>query len=140
MYLGYPTWVHGYDSNSISVDECGDGEDCPVFDRLVGSRIAIASVEARLQLLGTQGYGLISFPYMPLQLSGFFDAGMAWSSDEPVVVAWEERGPRRVPVFSAGMSARIPLFGALPLEIYAAKPFQRPDENIVWGFQIAPGW
>jgi len=46
----------------------------------------------------------------------------------------------RVPVVSTGVAARILLLGALPLEFYYAKPFQRPREGAVFGFLITPGW
>ena len=41
---------------------------------------------------------------------------------------------------SAGLSARILLGGFAVLQFYYAKPFQRPDEDWVTGFVIAPGW
>ena len=46
----------------------------------------------------------------------------------------------RIPVVSAGISARINLFGYAVLETYYAKPFQRPDHKPLFGFQLAPGW
>jgi hypothetical protein len=42
-------------------------------------------------------------------------------------------------VFSVGVGLRI-LLSYIPIEIYAAKPFQRPDEQVVYGFNIIPGW
>jgi hypothetical protein len=42
-------------------------------------------------------------------------------------------------VFSVGAGLRI-LLSYIPIEIYAAKPFQRPTEDIVYGFNIIPGW
>jgi hypothetical protein len=45
-----------------------------------------------------------------------------------------------VPVVSAGLSARVLLGGFAVLHFYYAKPFQRPDEDWVTGFIIAPGW
>jgi hypothetical protein len=65
---------------------------------------------------------------------------MAWSSDDPVRFMFDRDPAKRVPVVSTGFSARIPLFGALPLEFYLAKPFQRPDKNWVFGFELSPGW
>ena len=38
-----------------------------------------------------------------------------------------------------GAGLRI-LLSYIPIEIYAAKPFQRPDESVVYGFNIIPGW
>jgi hypothetical protein len=140
LFLGYPTLVRGYDINSINVGECGDGEDCPVFDRLLGSRLGVTRLELRLQLLGTQELGLIPAPLLPTELTAFVDAGVAWSSDDTPALAWEADSRRRVPVFSAGVSARVAVLGALPLEAYLAHPFQRPSKDLVFGIHIAPGW
>jgi hypothetical protein len=45
-----------------------------------------------------------------------------------------------VPVFSAGVSARLNVAGLLVLEAYHAYPFQRPDRGSHWGFLVSPGW
>jgi len=45
----------------------------------------------------------------------------------------------REPVYSVGVGLRM-LLSYIPLEFYAAKAFQRPHENIVYGFNIIPGW
>src|SRR5436309_9652512 len=49
LYLGYPSLVRGYDFNSFSASECGvqAGGSCPVFDRLLGSRMLVGNLEAR---------------------------------------------------------------------------------------------
>ncbi|HEX5419929.1 MAG TPA: hypothetical protein VFY39_08005 [Gammaproteobacteria bacterium] len=47
---------------------------------------------------------------------------------------------KHVPVTSAGIAVRTLLFGALPLEVYYAVPFQRPHNDRVTGFRIASGW
>jgi len=50
------------------------------------------------------------------------------------------RSLERVPVKSAGISARANLFGEVVFEAFYARPFQRPDMSWVFGFQIASGW
>ena len=45
----------------------------------------------------------------------------------------------RVPVVSVGVGVRI-LLAYIPIEFYAAKPFQRPTQGWVTGFNIIPGW
>ena len=57
MYLGYPGLVRGYDPDSFEAGECGTQTDgsCPVFDRLIGSRVAIANAELRFPLWGAFG-------------------------------------------------------------------------------------
>jgi hypothetical protein len=141
LYLGRGSMMRGYDPYSINAVECGvsSTENCPVFDRLVGSRLALASVELRAPLLGTKEFGLINASFLPTEIYAFGDAGAAWSEGEEVDWTFETDTNARVPVFSVGVGVRI-LLAYIPVEFFAAKPFQRPDEEIVYGFNIAPGW
>lgn len=142
LYLGQGSIARGYDPYSIDAVECDapvGSNACPVFDRLIGTRLAAASVEVRAPLLGTRGYGLIDAPFLPTEIFGFADAGAAWSKGDDLQIKFETKTAERVPVFSAGIGLRI-LLSYIPIEIYAAKPFQRPEEEIVYGFNIIPGW
>ncbi|MEO8380852.1 MAG: BamA/TamA family outer membrane protein [Acidobacteriota bacterium] len=141
LYLGRNSIARGYDPYSIDPVECGTNSDgsCPVFDRLAGTRIAAASVEVRAPLLGTREFGLINASFLPTEIFAFADAGAAWTDQEKVDWKFETKTDARVPVFSVGAGLRI-LLAYIPLEFYAAKPFQRPDEDIVYGFNIIPGW
>lgn len=141
LYLGQGSIARGYDPYSINAVECGTagGNTCPVFDRLIGTRIAAGSIEARAPLLGTQGYGLIDAPFLPTEIFAFGDVGAAWRKDDKVTWKYETNTNERVPVFSVGVGLRI-LLSYIPIEVYAAKPFQRPDEDLVYGFNIIPGW
>ncbi len=140
LYLGQGSIMRGYDPYSIDAVECGTNRTaCPVFDRLVGSRIGFASVELRAPLLGTREFGLINAAFLPTEIFAFGDVGAAWTENEDVDFVFETDTDARVPVFSVGVGLRI-LLAYIPLEFYAAKPFQRPDEDIVYGFNIIPGW
>ncbi|HYC90294.1 MAG TPA: BamA/TamA family outer membrane protein [Thermoanaerobaculia bacterium] len=142
LYLGQGSLMRGYDPYSIDAVECGTDNpaaSCPVFDRLIGTRLAMASLEVRAPLFGTREFGLINAPFLPTEIYAFGDAGAAWSDDEDVTWEFETRTATRVPVFSVGVGVRV-LLSYIPIEFYAAKPFQRPDEDIVYGFNIAPGW
>jgi Tol biopolymer transport system component len=147
IYLGYEPLVRGYSRESFEISrECARTTDqptemwCPAFERLIGTRIAVANLELRIPLFGVPEYGLINFPYLPLEVSPFFDAGVAWSGDDTPTLEFTRRSPGRVPVFSTGVSARANILGYLVLEAYYAYPFQRPDKGWHWGFQVAPGW
>lgn len=140
IYLGQGSIMRGYDPYSIDPVECGTNPTtCPVFDRLVGTRIAAASVEVRAPLLGTRDFGLINASFLPTEIFAFGDAGAAWSDNDKVTWKYSTTTNERVPVFSVGVGLRI-LLSYIPIEVYAAKPFQRPDEQIVYGFNIIPGW
>ncbi|HEX6203877.1 MAG TPA: BamA/TamA family outer membrane protein, partial [Thermoanaerobaculia bacterium] len=78
--------------------------------------------------------------YFPTDLVLFADAGTAWTEDESPDVRFDRDTLDRVPVVSAGVAARIVLGGYLPIELYYAKPFQRPDEDWQFGLVISPGW
>src|SRR5690606_28081715 len=80
--IGSNHTVRGYDIDSIDLSECTvvDGSSaCPELDRLIGTRIGVASFELRLALLGTQDLGLFEAPAAPTELAFFIDAGAAWS-------------------------------------------------------------
>jgi hypothetical protein len=113
---------------------------CPAFDRLIGSRIAVANFELRIPLFGTDQLGLINFPYLPTEISPFIDAGVAWTAEQAPTIEFSRTSQGRIPVFSAGVSARFNILGYLVAEVFWAKPFQRPNAGGQWGFQILPGW
>jgi len=141
QFLGNGVLMRGYSFFSFDPLECGaEVQDCPAFDRLVGSRIAVASLEARYPVLGTEQMGLIHFPYLATDLVGFVDGGVAWTeSDDPV---WDltRASNERIPVFSTGLSARVNILGYAVLEIIYAYPFQRPEKGGHVSFQLSPGW
>jgi hypothetical protein len=137
--LGYSYLVRGYDS--VSINECvaTANDPCPVYDRLIGTKVAAGSIEVRAPLLGTKEYGLINAPAVPTELEAFFDAGEAWGPATVQTLGFNRSSSERTPIYSAGVGLRI-LLSYIPIEIYAAKPFQRPQRNIVYGFNITPGW
>ena len=144
LFVGYPTLIRGYESGSFEPAECSvvpdDPTACPEFDRLVGSRIAVANAEVRVPLFGTEEYGLLGAAFLPTELAGFVDGAVAWTKDESPEFDLTRESTERIPVFSAGGSLRFNMFGAVVAEVYYAYPFQRPDEGWRWGFQLAPGW
>jgi hypothetical protein len=143
--VGYEPLIRGYARESFENSECRAVNPeiqnaCPAFDRLEGSRIALANIELRIPLLGVSELGLINFPLLPLEVSPFFDAGVAWTGDQSPELEFSRRTDARVPVFSTGLSARANILGYVILEAYYAYPFQRPDKGWHWGFNLAPGW
>ena len=142
LFLGYPGLVRGYDVGSFSASECkpGPGEDpnsCPVFDQLLGSRMVVANAELRFPLLGALGIGSGYYGAFPLEFALFGDGGLAWDSQHPSSVFGSGT---RDPVFSAGAGLRINLLGFAVAELDLVHPFDRPDKNWVWEFQLQPGF
>ncbi len=165
LFIGYEHYVRGYSWESFDGNECSfdasNPNACPELDRLLGSRLAVANIEFRIPLFGIEGLGLINMPFLPTEISPFFDVGMAWygsgasicpvftNGDECPVeridpgdlrLAFDRNTTDRVPVFSTGVSARFNILGYLVLEAYYAYPFQRPAKGAHWGFNISPGW
>jgi Tol biopolymer transport system component len=142
LFLGDPSLVRGYSADNFDPSECSVSSTsrCPEFDRLVGSRIAAASAEIRIPLLGTDQYGLVRTPLFPIDIAPFVDIGVAWTSKDSPTFELSSRSAKRTPVASGGISARTNLFGYAVLELFYAKPFQRPDKGWVFGWQLAPGW
>ncbi len=135
LFIGYPWLVRGYDANSFSAAECGPALQqsgrCPVFDQLLGSRIAVANAEARLQLVGPLGLAR-TFAFPPVELAPFYDTGVAWSSRQPLAA-------NRF-VSSYGLSLRFSLLGFAVAQISYVHPRNRPLEKWGWNFTFVPGF
>ena len=144
VYVGQPMLIRGYDPQGFSASECTLREEtddtCPQLSRLSGSRIGVANIEFRVPLLGTEQLGLINMPYFPLEIAPFFDAGVAWSSNQSPEFRFDRNTADRVPVFSTGVAGRVNLFGFAIIEMFYVQPLQRPDRKAFFGWQIAPGW
>ena len=146
LYLGQETLIRGYDANNFGPDECTPVNSataitgCAEIDRLLGSKIGVTNFEMRFPLFGVREFGLINFPYLPTDIAPFFDAGVAWAKGDTPDFTFSRDTPKRVPVFSTGLSARMNILGYMVLEAYYAYPFQRPQKGWSWGFVLSPGW
>ncbi len=141
-FIGYGVFVRGYGPYSYNTDECvtENGGGCPVTDRLFGSRMLVGNFEVRYPLIGARQLSPIPTRILPVTVSAFFDIGMAWWPDDPIVWKLSSSSLERVPVMSSGVSARVNLAGAMILEIYYAYPYQRPVKGGHVGLVLAPGW
>jgi hypothetical protein len=135
---------------------------CPVIDRMFGSRVGVFNAELRIPLFGSQEFGLLNLPFLPTEIAPFFDGGIAYSADQPPSFRWATSANtiptscanvptavigsfavncvEHIPVFSAGVTARMNILGYMILEVYMAHPFQRPGKSSVVGVQLMPGW
>ena len=146
LYLGVPSLVRGYGNRSIGVAECtGAGGQaglfsCPLFENLIGSRVAVGNVELRLPLLG--GIGVVRAPGVPpVEVGLFYDMGKAWSGETPLNCPAGNCGfEDRTWVSSAGLLARVNLFGLMIGELNFVRPFDRPEKGWIWEFNLTPGF
>jgi hypothetical protein len=143
LYVGDSTLVRGYGTSTLSAAECTPtpaSASCPEFDRLTGSRLAVANLELRVPLFGRDDYRLVDLRFLPTELAAFLDAGTAWSSHSSPVLRFAVRSTERIPVASAGVAARVVVGGLAVVQLYVAKPIQRPQKGAVTGVVISPGW
>jgi len=137
LYAGDPTMVRGYSFNTFDrFREYG-------FDlnQVTGSKMLVSNFEIRLPFTGPESLALIKSKFLFSELALFVDGGLAWNqftefgsgnSETPNVL-------RPIPIFSAGVSARVNVFNALILEPYLAFPIQQ-NARAVFGVNIVPGW
>ena len=130
LFLGYSWLVRGYNVESFNVDE-GDA-----FNRLLGSRIAVANLEVRLPLLGA----LAVFPTPgapPVEAAWFYDAGVAWRQGQHPALRGNDT---QHPVSSTGAALRMNLFGLAVGEVDYVHPNDRPLKGWFWQFSLQPGF
>jgi Tol biopolymer transport system component len=144
LFIGYPNLVRGYDVNSFGAAECVSSKDssCPVFDQLLGTRVAVANLELRFPPFGALG-GKGLYGPIPIELLGFADVGVAWRKGDSVKLDLSGADgslTSRRPVRSLGVGARVNVFGYAILEVDYVKPLDRPAKNWVWLFNLSPGF
>jgi len=137
LYLGYPDLVRGYDTGSFTPAECGISTNgsCPVFDRMLGSRLLVGNLEVRAPLLGLFGKRNLYGPF-PVEIGAFFDAGVAWDqASKPSLF-----GGNRDLIKSTGATARMNLFGFAILQVDWVKPLDRPGKGAFFEFNLLSGF
>lgn len=155
IYLGWPFLIRGYGREDVA-EECeptlntGGGIECDLyFDELRGTRVGVLNVELRVPLIRQMVVGnTLGLP--PIEGFGFFDAGTAWGKRQlqdgtiintsptfrrGVEAALEDRGL----VTSAGVGARVNLFGYFILEGVYVRPFDR-ERGWHWQWSLQPGF
>jgi Tol biopolymer transport system component len=137
LFIGYQGLVRGYDYGSFDAIECESLEltTCEAFDRLNGSRVAVASAELRFPLLGLFSRKSYYGPF-PIEMALFADAGMAWTSDIKPSFAGGERDWVR----SAGVALRVNVLGFAIAEIDYVRPLDRSRKGWLWQFGLTPGF
>ncbi len=142
LFLGYPELVHGYGFGSFSATECPDAKTvdgaarlCAPVDNLVGTRVAVANIEIRAPIPGLFR-GEIEYGRVPVEVVGFFDAGVAWSGGTRPEVSGGTRPISR----SAGAAVRVNVFGMFVIELSLARPLDRVTRSLRWQLGIRQGF
>jgi Tol biopolymer transport system component len=140
LFVGQPTLLRGYDRGSFDVSECPTDQnltecsEVQVADQLFGSRLAVANAEARLSIFGP--LGVLGGGFLPTDLIGFYDAGVAWTSDRQASFL----GGTRDILSSAGVGLRFNVLGFALAEIHWVRPFDRPAKGGYFSFALNSGF
>ncbi|WP_159635710.1 DPP IV N-terminal domain-containing protein [Sphingobacterium composti Ten et al. 2007 non Yoo et al. 2007] len=141
LYIGYPYLIRGYESGNVDVT--GNTG----FEQLSGSKMAVGNFEIRIPFTGPEKLALIKSGLLFSDLNFFLDGGVAWDRNQYTFDINNPTDTKLVhntdfkPVYSAGVSLRINLFGAMILEPYYAIPFQKTKSKFgTFGLNFAPGW
>jgi Tol biopolymer transport system component len=153
MYVGSPWFMHGLNTGGISQTLFENGIQ---IDQLLGSKVMVSNFEVRLPFTGPKRLALIPSKVLFTDLNLFVDGGMSWylpsqfsentyKKDAFGNIILDENGDPLIeyykvrPIFTAGMSLRFNLFGAMVLEPYYAFPLVKNTRG-VFGLNIIPGW
>jgi len=137
MYIGYQSFVRGYDGSTFSSGRIAPAGSPDYFDfnRLLGSKMLVSNLEVRFPLLGLFGLGSSYYGALPIETAAFFDAGVIWDNRNK---AWFLGGDRK-PLRSYGFALRMNVFGFAMIELDYSRPIDRPDSGWVWQFGFTPG-
>lgn len=142
LFIGYGNLVRGYGPFTFESLECelNGGNGCPAFDRLSGSKIVVSNFELRYPLVGSARLAPLHSNAIGVTLSAFLDFGLAWWSFDKPELSLKQHSSGRIPVTSSGVSGRVNIGGMMVLEIYYARPYQRPLKGGHFGLVLSPGW
>jgi len=142
LYLGYPWLIRGYENVSFIGNDYDVSNSSFNISHLSGSRIVVGNLELRIPITGIERLAPIKSRIFLTDLNLFFDAGLAWNKDSEISFDWNPGSfDKRIPVYSAGLSARVNLMGVVVVEPYLAVPFQNGGfSNLSFGFNFTPGW
>jgi outer membrane protein assembly factor BamA len=133
LVVALQTRVRGYDLRTFAATECGrSATACSPLDELAGGRLAVFNLEVRAPIPGVLSGDLRYTGGVPIEAVAFLDAGVLWT---PHAGLRTEHDRFR----SVGIGARMNL-GGIPLELAAARPFDRTDKRWTVSLLLRPGW
>jgi Tol biopolymer transport system component len=148
IFLGTPELLRGYTYGSIRNHECvsdpgsSNLTGCAQLDQLIGSKIAVGSVELRFPLTRSLVLGFLPIGFPPIEAAIFYDAGLAWSEGSVVKLRRTAADSNavlvRTPLTSWGGSIRVNVLGLMILRFDYTKPIDRPLIKSYWTISLGP--
>lgn len=136
LFMGYESLVRGYSYYSFGSAELSTEDGYNVYKSLFGSKFAVVNAELRFPLFKVLGLGKGYYGILPVDLLTFFDAGVAWDSqNKPFFLGGDRR-----PVASAGLGLRMNLFGYMVVGVDYVYPFERPEKGAYFELTFNPGF
>ncbi|PPK88634.1 WD40 repeat protein [Neolewinella xylanilytica] len=153
LYVGSPWYMRGLNANDAINTLENNGRN---INELLGSKVLVSNLELRIPFTGPKQIALIKSGILFSDLNLFVDAGMAFTDfaqfsgpeytldkngeiltgpdGEPYLVR-----PGVQPIFTAGVSTRVNVFGQIVVEPYLARPL---IDGGRWSFgvNLLPGW
>ena len=145
IFVGNTELLRGYTAGSLRDHECladpSTQVTCPELDQLIGSKIAVTSIELRFPLTRSLVLGFLPVGFPPIEGAFFYDMGMAW--DDASIIKWNRgatEDPVRVrsPLRSWGTSIRANMLGLLIMRVDYTKPLNRPYKKSYWTISLGP--
>jgi Tol biopolymer transport system component len=145
-YIARPDFVRGYDRNSTFYLSCpvigANPTNCSAV-QLLGSRVAVANIEARFPLIRRLELGFLPMELPPLDGLLFYDAGLAWSRGQRIY-GFRPDGydvnSQRYPLRSYGAGLRLNLFNYAILRWDYAIPVDQQGHKGVWTWSLWPSF
>jgi WD40 repeat protein len=147
VFLGGTDLIRGYTVGSFRHHECAVNTQtnsqtgCADLDQLIGSKIAVGSVELRFPLTRSLVLGFLPVGFPPIEGALFYDIGMAWNDASTVKwhrAAGEDPVLVRMPLRSWGGSIRANVFGLLIMRLDYTRPLDRPLKHAYWTISLGP--
>ncbi len=154
LYVGSPWYLRGLNASTAvnSLDAGGRN-----IEELIGSKLVVGNLELRIPFTGPEQLALIKSKFLLSDLNLFLDGGFAFSdvgqfngptytldkngevlinpvTNEPYLVS-----PGVRPIFTAGVSARVNVFGQFVVEPFVARPLIK-EASWSFGLNLLPGW
>lgn len=135
-----PDYVRGYDRQFYYRESCFDRpeSECVGYEELLGSRVAFANAELRFPVVRRLDMGFLPIALPPVDGHLFYDAGVAWSQGQEVLLHRHDGGgpDARAILTSWGAGVRLNLFGFAILRLDYAIPMSRSGRGGYWSWML----